>query len=283
MKILFFLALLANVIFFLWLYQIGTFNHSNIEQKIDASKPKQILLLSELKQQPTTVAPIVQKQPAVASLIAPASVIARPAGNNPQHLVTSTVVNPATVSANQPAPASAPTANVAKPEVITAPTPAVAVAIAPKPSYCYQIGMFNDKASAKRSAQQLIGKSAVQIKEIPPAIADYLVYFPAAANSPDGKNNAEVLREQGINDFFMINKGEFKGSLSLGVFKNEKRAIKSQQLFIEKGVQAQVAKRYKTEASFFYTAETDKTRVEILASLPKYTFKPNVKRTAHCD
>ena len=281
MKILFFLALLANVIFFLWLYQIGTFNHSNIEQKIDASKPKQILLLSELKQQPTTVAPIVQKQPAVASLIAPASVIARPAGNNPQHLVTSTVVNPATVSANQPAPASAPTASVVKPDLITVPTPAVA--IAPKPSYCYQIGMFNDKASAKRSAQQMIGKTAVQIKEIPPAIADYLVYFPAAANSPDGKNNAEVLREQGINDFFMINKGEFKGSLSLGVFKNEKRAIKSQQLFIEKGVQAQVAKRYKTEASFFYTAETDKTRVEIVASLPKYKFKPNVKRAAHCN
>jgi hypothetical protein len=281
MKILFFLALLANVIFFLWLYQIGTFNHSNVEQKIDASKPKQILLLSELKQQPTTVAPIVQKQPAVASLISPASVIARPADNNPQHLVTSIVVNPATVSANQPAPA--PTANVGKPEVITAPTPAVAVAIAPKPSYCYQIGMFNDKASAKRSVQQVIGKSAVQIKEIPPAIADYLVYFPAAANSPDGKNNAEVLKAQGINDFFMINKGEFKGSLSLGVFKNERRAIKSQQLFIEKGVQAQVAKRYKTEANFFYTAESDKTKVEILASLPKYTFKPNVKRTAHCD
>jgi hypothetical protein len=96
MKIVFFLALLINLIFFLWQYNAGAFHHVTDDAQIAPAEPKQIWLLSELAQkQPATVikTPI---PPTTLSITAPAAVITRATKNNPQHLVTSTLTNTAT-------------------------------------------------------------------------------------------------------------------------------------------------------------------------------------------
>jgi hypothetical protein len=266
MKILFFLALLVNLVFFLWQYNAGAFHNAADKTEIASPEPKQIWLLSELAKKPAvSVAAIHTPTRVVTNLIAPATVISRPTKNNPQHLITSTIVNSVQISA-------------------TSATPMTPVAtVTAKTFYCYQVGGFADKAAVIHWAQQqALDETSLQLKETPPVIADYLVNYPAAATLADSKKNMAVLTTHGINDFFMINQGEFKGTISLGVFKNEARAIKAQQILIQKGINAKVSKRYKTAATVSAQIKTEKTRPQLLATLAGHAPQPRVELVSQC-
>jgi hypothetical protein len=252
MKILFFLALLTNLVFFLWQYHVGAFNHAVNETEIVNPEPKQIWLVSELKNKPPVSVPVTQ-------LTAPATVITQAKTNNPQHLVTSTVLNPP----QTPVP--------------TVTTPA-------KTLYCYQITGFANKTTAAQWAkQQTVDLSTLQIKETAPVVADYLVNYPPAATFSESKKNIAFLEQHGIRDFFMINQGEFKGAISLGVFRNETRAIKAQQAFMQKGVNAKVSKRYKTPPATFLELKSEKNKQQLLEALAAHTSKPSVELLSKCD
>ena len=229
MKNLFFLALLANLVFFLWQYKAGAFRHAAEETEFVNPEPRQIWLVSELEKKPPVTVAAIHPLPVTTALTAPAAVVSRPAKNNPPQPVVSTVINTAAAKTATPAvPAAivsppaknnspqtvvAPVANAAPASVIN--TTPVATAAA-KTFYCYQIKGFADKAAATRwTEQQAVNSASVQFKEIPPVVSDYVVNYPAAATFAESKKNIETLKEHGINNFFMINHGEFKGTISL--------------------------------------------------------------------
>ena len=240
MKNVFFLALLANLVFFLWQYHIGGFHHPSDETLTVAPPNLQpILLVFEQKKQPPPI-------------------------NIDPLTPTATVVKA--------------DANVEKsPLALTKPETSVPV------TYCYQIGVFaNKKALTQWLRQQGLDSTTLQLKENQPVVADYVVSYPAAATFADSKKNIAFLKARGINDFFMINNGEFKGTISLGVFKNEARATKVQQSFIQKGINAKVTKRYKTLPSVSARIKTTKTKAQLLASLPGYAVKSSVELLSKC-
>lgn len=265
MKILFFLALLANLVFFLWQYNAGSFRFVANETEFVASPKKQIWLLSELEKKPPVAVAKSNAAPVAASLSALAAIITTGAEkNNPQHLIT--------IADAKPAQLPVPTATI---PVTTAPV---------QISYCYQISGFSDKASINRwTQQQTIDTSSLQIKETLPIVADYVVNYPAAATPAEAKKNIEFLKSHGIRDFFMINHGEFKGAISLSVFKNEARATRAQQVLIQKGINAKVSKRYKTAATVSAQIKTAKTRPQLLATLAGHARQPSVKLLAKCE
>lgn len=259
MKNLFFLALLANLVFFLWQYNAGSFRHMADKPEFVNPNPKQIWLESELEKKPPVTVAAIHPSPATTTLTAPSTVVSRPEKKP---------VNPPVIK----------TAAIAAATTIPAATAAV------KTFYCYQIKGFSDKAAATRwTQQQSVGTSSVQFKEIPPIVSDYVVNYPAAATLAESRKNIETLKEHGIRNFFMINHGEFKGTISLGVFKNEFRAIKAQQLIAKKGINAKITKRYKTPATVLTQLKTEQTRPQLLATLTKYMQHPRVELLSQCE
>lgn len=275
MKKIFFLALLANLVFFLWQYHAGAFQHPTDAVEFTIPKSKQILLLSELDKKPS--APIkvatISNPPVASTVTVPAAIIARKTKNPLQHLVTSTRVN--TIQATKARAVSQAT----KTKAIPTATPAT---IAVKKFYCYQVGTFASKAAATHWLQTLGKVSLRRLKQNQPMVADYLVYFPAT-NVAESKKNMAMLKTQGINDFFMLNNGEFKGGISLGVFKNEAFAVHAQQVLILKGINAKVSKRYKTPPSVSAQIKTEKTKAQILAALTRQAPRLRVELLSKCE
>lgn len=292
MKNLFFLALLANLVFFLWQYNAGAFRHEADKPEPVNPNPKQIWLVSELEKKQSLTVAASHASAVKTTLTAPTAVISRPEKNNPQQPVISTVTNTTNVAVATKTPAT-PAAIASLPEKNNSPQTVVApvtstisatTTTAVKTFYCYQIKGFADKVAATRwTQQQSVDAASVQFKEIPPVVSDYVVNYPAAATFAESKKNIETLKAHGINNFFMINHGEFKGSISLGVFKNEVRAIKAQQIFTNKGINAKITKRYKSPATVLAQLKTEQTRLQLLATLTKYTQHPSVELLSKCE
>ena len=246
MRILFFLALLANLVFFLWQYNAGGFHQSGDEGEPIPASTKQIWLLSELEKKPPVTAP--------------------------QNISTAIISQ---AEKNQsPPPVPPAIANTVAITTISPTTPAV------KTRYCYRIKGFANKASATRWTQRhAIDTALLHIRESPPVVADYVVNYPAATSAAL-KKNSDLLKERGIKKFFMLNR---KGLISLGVFKNEIRAIKAQQALIKKGINAKVSKRYQTAATVSAQIQTKQTRTQLLATLKKYTHHPSIELLSQCE
>lgn len=262
MKNLFFLALLANLVFFLWHYNEGDFHHAASESEFVTSAPKQILLVSELEKKPPVIAALTHSATVEPKLTAPAVISSQNAKNTLQHSPVSTAIKTAI----------APVATEISTAAVT------------KTFYCYQVRGFSDKTAATHWSQQpSINSSSLQIKETLPVVADYLVNYPAAATLAESKKTVDFLKSHGVTDFFMINHGEFKGAISLAVFKNEARAIKAQRVFIQKGINAKVSKRYKTAATVSAQIKTEKNKAQLLATLSKYTRHPSVESFSQCE
>lgn len=279
MKILFFLALLANLVFFLWQYNAGAFGHTTDKTELAISESKQIWLVSEMEKKLPVNRAATPTPPPATHQTSPATVMALAKTNTPQQSVTSAAVHPV-----QPLPVpsqTAPIANVAAPAPSL--TPALPMASV-KAVYCYQVQGFADKTAVTRWAQQqTIDPKALQLKETAPVVADYLVNYPAAATFAESKKNIAVLKNHGINTFFMINQGEFKGAISLGVFKSEARAIKAQQVLIQKGINAKVTPRYKTAPVISAQIKTEKTKPELLLTLAGHAPKASVELLSKCE
>ena len=269
MKILFFLSLLANVVFFLWQYQAGAFQPTE-QKSLEPTLTKQkIWLLSELKQsQPVTptrvaiVEPKMPAQPLVPTDFGVANLTQRNIFKQTeafiQHLQKSHEV---VVAAASLVPAQE--TRVEKPRV------------------CYKITGFATKTVALRWSKRHAGE-AFKIKEIPPVVSDYQVNYPAAELIKLKKNNVEFLKARGINDFFIIHQGELKGSISLGVFKNEMNAINTQRYFLRKGIPAKITKRYK-EANVTVQFKTDLTHAQLTATLNRYAQRARPKLLSRCE
>lgn len=272
MKILFFLALLANLVFFLWQYNAGAFHHATDKAELANPEPKQIWLVSELEKKPPVPVAATHTAPITTNPTTAATITARTETANPQQLVTTAPVNPV----QAPVPnQTTPVASASPPATATTPV---------KTFYCYQVKGFADKTAVSRWAQQqALAPTALQLKEIPAVVADYMVNYPAASSFAESKNNIAILKEHGINNFFMINHGEFKGAISLGVFRSEARAMKAQQVLIQKGIKAKVTPRYKTAPVVSAQIKTEKTKPQLLATLAGQARQPSVELLSQCE
>lgn len=258
MKILFFLTLLANLVFFLWQYNAGGFHRAEEKTEISNPEPKQIWLLSELPKKPPVTVAAIQTPP----LAAPAVNVPQPAKNNPQVPTLLPVLKPAVAATASATPTT--------------------TATAVKQFYCYQIKGFSDKSAAMHWSQKAGVSMSLRFKEIPPVVADYVVNYPVPTPAKSGESG-EFLKQHGIKNFFVINHGESKGSISLGVFKSEAHAIKAQRMFIQKGINAKIAKRYKASPAVLTQLKTEQNRSQLLASLAKYTRHPKVESLSQCE
>lgn len=283
MKILLFLVALANVGLFMWEYKQGAFAPAIVsaEQQISPDQER-ILLVSELKDPPRPEVAESRPEPAEAPTItaeaepvlpegleqhddrlpaaepdSPATEKPRieptpladigpalPAGQNKTEPAVNASVPPGKATASQPAPE-------AKPAQLT-----IAAADKPQnsgkaiePVSCFEVGPFvNGNAYQLWKNELNVDREAIEpLTRNGEVINDYLVYYPAPETMQEAEANVKMLREKGIQDLWLFRKGEDKGLISLGIFKNESRASILWSQLLAKGIQVEVRPRYITK------------------------------------
>jgi hypothetical protein len=284
-KIFLFLVALANVGLFMWEYKQGAFAPSIVsaEQQISPDQER-ILLVSELKEPPRPQAAEPKPEPAAAAAPTitaeaepvlpegleqhddrlPAAEPDSPATEKPRIEPTPLAdIGPALPAgqnkkepaANAPAPLGKVTASQPAPEAKPAQL-AIAAAEKPRnsdkaiePVSCYEVGPFvNGNAYQLWKNELNVARKAIEpLTRDGEVINDYLVYYPAPETMQEAEANVKMLREKGVQDLWLFRKGDDKGLISLGIFKNESRASILRSQLLAKGIQVEVRPRYITK------------------------------------
>ncbi|MEF3075588.1 hypothetical protein V2P20_11185 [Methylobacter sp. Wu1] len=279
MKFFLFLVALANVGLFMWEYKQGAFEPSaDIAEQYDSQES--ILLVSELKNvqqaqasgpKPDTAADP-KKTPAAAvpsvslkGLEAPdnnllAEQLSPPmdklavdsglsAGNSAARPIEQKKAEKALPESahadkeksGQPRPESKPVQ-----PIIAAAEKTQGSGAASEPASCYEAGPFaNGNAYQLWKRELNAPKEAIKsLSRDGEVVSDYLVYYPAAETRQQAEANLKMIKDKGINDLWLLTKGKDNGLISLGVFKNESRALAMKGQLLAKGIQAEVKPRY---------------------------------------
>jgi hypothetical protein len=266
MKILFFLLALANVALFMWEYRQGAFSPvpetpaGNI-----AGYPEQIVLLSEMD---SNTEPAGQTDTTTTSEDADTAGKDEKAAKSPEaESVSEQSTDAAMPVLEAPVPVATPNDSGIKDD-----KQIESAAVA-----CYEAGPFANNSVYQIWEKRLNGfiKGIDRDEQI---VSDYLVYYPASATLGESKANVQMLKDKGVNDLYMINKGEEQGQISLGVYKKEERALIMKNDLLAKGINAEIKARYKSKAQKFAFIKGESAAIENLELLKKEYPKVNVKQ-----
>ncbi len=218
MKYVFYLLLMANVLFFLWEQNFGNaaLERQKTSVKTIGQEPaERIVLIRELPSRPKTAA----------ALAPPAAEkTAEPSANTQQAML--------------------------EPPAGQSPPPAVPES-SPVPT-CYQLGPFASEAEARVRLNALRSQSDDLEAEIKPVerVQGFLVLYPKAETPELVKADKTMLIERGIKEMWVIDRGALKGAISLGLFKKKEHAEAAQKTFQEKGIKAEIQPRTVASGTF---------------------------------
>jgi hypothetical protein len=219
------------------------FGYGNLKARVPVDLHAQEVNAKQIKLLPANWTPPVAASAALAEASAPASSTALPAA---------LALDAATVAAAKPAspapvtklaeskPSTAkpvetkvadtkPTVPPAHPKVETKPIaaqPSVAPAPAKVATQCYRWGTLNDTLYTRvKGGLPTLKLTAAQWRsesqQTPTKNSKYWVFYPAPATSAEAHALAAELKGKGFDNYPVQNDGEFKGTLSLGLFANE--------------------------------------------------------------
>jgi hypothetical protein len=268
MKTLFFLAAIANVALLMWEYRTGAFSPvTETSEQLSDSDQEQILLVSELKNVPQTVAPVPDSEQSET-----ANVSTDKAGKSallPESLP------PISGSVDKPAleKSTASDSNISNVDNIE--------------KHCYEVGPFaNNKAYRDWVSRLKDIKSEIKpISRDEQIASKYMVYYPAAETQIESEANIKMLKNHGIKDLWPLS-DEDKGKISLGLFIKEESALTMKNELLAKGINAVVKARYKTKSQKYALIKGDKKLMERLDVLqktyPQLVVKPITDDTQGC-
>ncbi|NOQ35739.1 MAG: hypothetical protein GQ569_07565, partial [Methylococcaceae bacterium] len=250
MKIVFYLALLTNIVYFSWQYQQGALDKilSNSVELVQNTE-KQILLLTEAEQA---------------------------AANSIENKLEMTVHSkPSSENATTKVPTTATIENNAA---------LIATINKTVEKQCYQVGVFSNDTSIDKWAEKIGIDSALLQKhqKNKTVITGYLVFYPKETTFNESKKNLKMLKELGVKGAWLFQKGEFKGDISLGIFKTEAKAMQLQKEFFAKSIFAEVKPRYKVPPQIYVKLQTDKTAQQLKVVLKGLVKKASVQALAKC-
>lgn len=262
MRILVLLLIVANIALFMWEYKSGAVDMlaTNTEQDTQSNQ-EAILLVSELKTEQASLAVASNevlantqtlKTPPVAPIANPikekTNPVVIPAENKPTiiadtHKAEVLVDNKALKTPIIAPPEIKEKAINNKTKIAALKTPVI------ETTHCYEVGPFNNDSDYKQWLKQVgdFKKSLRVVSNNKQTPSSYLVYYPVN----EGIKLAlatQFLRSHGINDFYQLRDGDYKGNLSLGLFKSEANATNLQQQLLAKGIHAQLNPFYKNQA-----------------------------------
>jgi len=266
MKILFFLLALANVALFMWEYRQGAFFPAKDTHPGNVSGyQEQIALLSELNGN-TEVA---------GQTVKPATIALSDAAGKEEMAAKSLEKESLTEKSTE---AAAPVLEAPVPEITPNDSGITASGQAENfKAVCYEAGPFANNNVYQIWETRLNG-FIKGIDRDEPVITDYLVYYPASETLDESKANVQMLKDKGVNDLYMINRGDEQGQISLGVYKKEERALILKNDLFAKGIKVEIKARYKSNVQKFAFIKGESNVIEALELLKKTYPKVSVKQ-----
>lgn len=114
----------------------------------------------------------------------------------------------------------------------------------------------------------------------------YVVYSPAPASMAESFSTAAALKKSlGIKDLYVIEDGDMKGAISLGVFHDERNAESAKNKFEQKGLQVRIKPRVPSESAYKvrmrWTLPQEETARQLEDALARSY--PDTKRINSCE
>ncbi len=124
-----------------------------------------------------------------------------------------------------------------------------------KAPFCYRVGPWTSRSSIKKVANGLFrkGYTSDSQSKLVDLKTGYMVYLPAAASYADSRKNLRNLRDKGLKDVWIFKKGEERGTISLGRFKERERAISMKKQLQSISVNARIKATYAKKKGYFLT------------------------------
>ncbi len=91
----------------------------------------------------------------------------------------------------------------------------------------------------------------------------FWVVFPAADDMTQARENVRLLKSKGATNYWLFRKGEKKGAISLGMFKERKSAEKTQMKWAKKGIKLKIKPHMISEEKIRLKIRTDMYPVEL--------------------
>lgn len=272
MKYAFYVVVLANLILFLWEFQHGAFQPKP-DYSVDPSD-RQIWLLSEWVEHQAAEASRLAERPVDKSSEADASSSLQPqtpevetASVVEQDVETQVLASEDTQDlvvavAEQPEPAQTPAQDLEDEQVVgeveeeALPTQDTTEQTSRQKEplqvaeidVCHEVGPFSDEKHMRDwIVKHGVEENAQPVEREVPGVSSYLVYYPAAETFIASERNVAMLQNKGIEDLWLINKGDMVGAISLGLFKEKTNADKLFERMMEKGLNVKMTERYKKE------------------------------------
>lgn len=139
------------------------------------------------------------------------------------------------------------------------------------PEFCFEAGPFEDESSSKQWLKKHELPARETLRKDVDVAGDFQVFYPAAKNPDQLRNNKAMLNAKGLTDIWSVPDGDFKGALSLGVFTDRQRATLFKNQLAQRGIQADIRQRTKTVPRWYVRFMADKSRSRSLAASAELT------------
>ncbi len=133
---------------------------------------------------------------------------------------------------------------------------------------CFDIGPFVDQQALTQWGNEQAFKSLSIEEREQEMLSSFLVYIPGKADFSQSKKIVKKLENKGITDYWLFVKGEQKGDISLGLFKQNSRALRLQKKYQQMGFSVQISPRYKTVTQWYakvISTENIQNNLELIA------------------
>ena len=111
------------------------------------------------------------------------------------------------------------------------------------PSECYRVGNFETEQDANDLLNELSGLDG-RMQLIPFIVSkEYWVVYPSNGDWSQSLQNLKQLKAKGLTDIWLVPKGEYKGLISLGLFKMAERAKDRLKKLAKKQIKAEIINR----------------------------------------
>lgn len=265
MKILFFIALLLNIVFFLWESKLDLFRAVPTSEIQTKQELKQILLVSELSQGDVKTLKKEASNINVAKFSGYESInkitpktqsqstkneIGQ-AQNHIEKLAETTEVksdgNMSEHVENVPARDSLKQKKIV--ETLVSENELINKKNESNKKVCFEFGPFVDNRALKLwlKLNKINAGSYSQVRKKSKVASTYLVYHPAEVSYEKSKEIFRSYKQKNISDVWLFRKGDLKGTISFGLFSSEIRALRLQKKLLKTGVNVEIKQRYKTE------------------------------------
>ena len=250
MKVLVLVLIITNLVFFMWQYKTGELEQH--ETSVDLSQEPIMLSVEATQLTPNAPNTQVAQTPIEQGKDKPTSSVAN-LDKTPLNVASHTT--PIEQGKDKPTPS---VANLDKtPLNLASHTAPVEQgkdnpkkdSPTPEQTQCYQVGPFDDDSSYQAWRKQLTGlKTTLRpVSTHKQSTVSHLVYYPInGAVSVDLA--IQMLQAHGIDEFYRLKDGEYRGNLSLGVFKSETNAINFHAQLLSRGIHAQLKPLYRNES-----------------------------------